>query len=107
MVSVYELGSGIDRKNYFGKCYVWFLRYGHFVSCVCQCKTTQKVLHFGPSPHSLHTALSLCSSVRQTFGADHGGAAAQGPSDMVEQGTGLPGVSPLVPEQAVVGARQW
>lgn len=47
-------------------------------SCVCQCKTIQKGLHLGPSPHPFHPVLSLCNSVGQTFGADHGGVLAQG-----------------------------
>lgn len=40
----------------------------------------KKCCSFVPSPHPLHPALSFCSSVGQTFGADHGGAPAQGPS---------------------------
>lgn len=54
------------------------------------CVLCVPVLHLGPSAHPLHPALSLCSSVGQTFGADHGGASAQGPADVVEQGTVLP-----------------
>lgn len=34
------------------------------------------MMHPGPDPHPFHSVSSLCSGMRQTSGAGHGGASA-------------------------------
>lgn len=59
----------------YGEPFQSMLRFSYLETCV-QKQRHQKVMHPGPDPHPFRSVSFLCSGMRQTSGAGHGGASA-------------------------------